>query len=300
MLDFSNLANTRNGADIQIFSTATGLSFQTWTKPRGKSMMMITALSAGAGGGGGMSGLASTPRGGGGGGGSGAISRLILPIDFMSDTLYVQIGQGGLGGAAGAVGSNGTNTYVSNSTSTYLLECVALACGGVATGGGAGSISAAGAAGAAAAATSWPGGAAGHALYNVVGGNPGMIGGAQTGAAGADQYLGYATITPFTGGAGGGGVTTTDFAGGACHANGATWLADLTGGVTVGGRGSDGYLNLRPFGGLGGSGGGSNNSGTGGAGGNGATGCGGGGGGAGVTGGTGGRGGNGLVVIACW
>ena len=52
MLDFSHLPNAANGADTQIFN-ALGLSdWQTWVKPRGKSMMMVSSIGAGAGGGG--------------------------------------------------------------------------------------------------------------------------------------------------------------------------------------------------------------------------------------------------------
>ena len=95
MLDFSHLPNTLNGADIQTFNALGPSDFQTWLRPRGKSMVSILCLSSGAGGGGGFSAAASTARGGGGGGGGGTITRLSHPwstlISFMSTYHWVAL-----------------------------------------------------------------------------------------------------------------------------------------------------------------------------------------------------------------
>ncbi len=295
MLDFSHLPNTQNGADIQTFNALGPSDFQTWLRPRGKSMISILSLSSGAGGGGGFSAAASTARGGGGGGGGGTITRWLAPLMDI-DRLYINVPLGGLGGAtgvAGATAGNGTVSIVPNSNTA--VNALFNVTGALATGGGAGTASVAGAAGAGAVAT----GVAGQgqtAIISTISGLAGIIGGAQTGAAGGGFT--FASGNPFTGGMGGAGVTATDFAGGAI--SGAGWFPSFAGGTALGGRGADGWFSRWPFGASGGTGGGSNNAGIGGAGGNGAIGCGGGGGGGGVTGGAGGNGGNGLVIITCW
>ena len=50
MLDFSHLPNTANGAERQVFNALGVNDWQTWIKPRGKSMVMITSLGPGGGG----------------------------------------------------------------------------------------------------------------------------------------------------------------------------------------------------------------------------------------------------------
>jgi hypothetical protein len=293
MLDFSHIPNTQHGADAQIFSALGGSDYQTWLRPRGKSMMAIHIIGAGGGGGGGFSAAAGTARGGGGGGGSGTITRLLMPLGDL-DRLYVNVPVGGLGGAAGAAGSAGSNGSVGVLTNSAGVNALLTSANTVATGGGGGTAVAAGAAGAAAVARTIDGqGYLGFLFSNT--GNPGLIGGAQTGAVGASFT--WAGI-PLTGGMGGAGVTTADFAGGAITGSG--WAPSSAGGLAVGGRGSDGWFSRWPFGAYGGTGGGSNNAGVGGAGGNGAIGCGGAGGGGGVTGGAGGQGGNGQIMITCW
>lgn len=293
MLDFSHVPNTMNGADVQTF-TALGVSdFQTWIRPRGKSMFSILMVGAGAGGGGGFSAAASTARGGGGGGGSGAITRYLAPLVDI-DRLYINVPTGGLGGGASTAGSNAVTGVVSLAQNLAAVNALIASAGAVATGGGAGSAAAAGAAGAAATTPGFFGQGYLGTMVSTAG-NAGLIGGAQTGAVGAGTT--WAGI-PLTGGMGGAGVTTTDFAGGAI--TGAGWAPSIAGGVAVGGRGNDGWFSRWPFGSFGGTGGGSNNASIAGAGGNGAIGCGGGGGGGGVTGGAGGNGGHGLVIITCW
>ena len=303
MLDFSHIANTRSGADIQQYRNAG--QWITWTKPRGKTMAFIFALSSGAGGGGGASGAAASARGGGGGGGGSAFASTIVPLDFIPDVLNVFVASGGAGGAAGAAGTAGGYTYVSTSGNGLgnYIENVLLGCGAAAGGGGAGTASSSGAAGAAGQTVGTVGhGIGGYGVFSSNGSGPGAAGGAQTGAAGGLT----AVVSQISGGAGGGGVTSTDFVGGSFTPASSVYPQVFGGGI-AGGRGNDGYA-LSPRGVFSpiamvfapGSGGGSNNSGLGGAGGNAGLGCGGGGGGAGLTGGAGGNGGGGLVVIACW
>ena len=304
MLDFSHIANPRNGGDVQIFRNA-GI-WGTWIKPRGKTMAYIFALSSGGGGGGGTTGAAATARGGGGGGGGGSFAATILPVDFIPDILNLWVAPGGSGGVAGVAGSAGGFTYVSSTGNTLgnYIENVLLASGAPAGGGGAGTVAAAGSAGTAGATVGTVGhGLGGYGVFSSNAGGPGGLGGAQTGAVGAATA---GTTSQISGGGGGAGVTSTDFAGGYFAPTSVTYPL-LAGGLAVGGRGQDGYA-LSPRGIFSpvpmvfapGTGGGSNNSATGGAGGNAGLGCGGGGGGAGLTGGAGGKGGDGLIVISCW
>ncbi len=292
MSDMSHFANTFNGADVQVFNALSSVDFQTWLRPRGKSMFSILMIGSGAGGGGGFSRTAGTAGGGGGGGGSGAITRYMAPL-LDIDKLYLNVPVGGLGGAPGVAGSPAVTGVVSLAQNLAAVNAL-VGQGSVATAGGAGSAAAAGAAGAAGT-LSAPFSQAFLGTFTSTAGNAGLIGGAQTGAVGASfTWAGL----PLTGGMGGAGSTTTDFAGGGII--GAGWAPSLGGGLAAGGRGNDGWFSRWPFGSFGGTGGGSNNAGTAGDGGNGAIGCGGGGGGAGTTGGSGGRGGNGLVIISCW
>lgn len=296
MLDLSHFPNTSNGADIQIFN-ALGLNdWQTWVKPRGKSHLTIIAIGSGGGGGGGFSGAAATARGGGGGGGASGISRLIIPISFLPDNLYLNVGLGGIGGAPGSAGGSGGFTFIQIRPDSLGQNRVMLAVGSVAGGGGGGSSTAAGAAGSAA-------GANGPFLFSALGlfdsnaGIAGGLGGSQTGTAGTPITWGAAAPT-FSGGGGGGGTTAADFAGGGIIGGG--WFPTIAGGLAGPNRGQDGFFSSVPFGSCGGTGGGASNTSNGGNGGNAAIGSGGGGGGGGVTAGSGGNGGNGLVIMQCW
>ena len=139
MLDFSHLANTKNGGDLQVFNALGTNDFQTWVKPRGKSMVSIIAINSGGGGGGGFSAAAASTRGGGGGGGGGAISRLTgIPIDLLPDALFINVGLGGAGGAATVAGAVGGVTFVLIRPDTALLVQNRVLQGGVAAGGGGG------------------------------------------------------------------------------------------------------------------------------------------------------------------
>lgn len=302
MLDLLHLPNRANGADIQLFRAPA--QFQTWIKPRGKSMVKIICIGSGAGAGGGFSAAAATARGGGGGGGPGAFGSAIFPADMLPDMLYVFVALGGLGGAAANVGTAGALSYVLNVPDISLPTASRVLLSGAAApgGGGAGTAAAGGALGTA-------GTVAAQAPMTAWGQMVGMIGqaatagGAQTGANGAAVTQ---STPPTNGGTGGGGTTSADFAGGAFTATG--WMPSLTGGPAGSNRGQDGYelspagvyIPVMSSGFAPGTGGGSSNAGNGGDGGNGGTGCGGGGGGGGVIGGRGGTGGNGLIAIVSW
>ena len=137
MFDTSHLPNLRNGADVQVFRAGGPGDWQTWVKPRGKSMVWIFCLGAGGGGGGGFSGAAATARGGGGGGGSGGQTSLVLAADLLPDQCFVHTGAGGDGGAgsgvAGAVGQRSIVSVVApiaSSTAYVLLASGTAAAGG--------------------------------------------------------------------------------------------------------------------------------------------------------------------------
>jgi hypothetical protein len=301
MFDFSHLPNVGNGADVQVFRAAQ--QWQTWMRPRGKTMLRMIAIGSGAGGGGGFSAAAASARGGGGGGGGGALALGTFALGHLPDLLFVRVGKGGAGGNAGTAGVSGELSYVQTrpDTGTPIGERILLTGGSVPAGGGAGTAAAAGAAGAAAATGNL------NPLWNmgqiaVFAPLAAAAGGVQTGAVGGTVT---AVQNSTFGGAGGAGVTSADFSGGAFTGSG-LWRS-AAGGLAVGGRGVDGYemtasgvLMPVPTAFTPGTGGGSNNAGTGGAGGIGGPGCGGGGGGGGVTGGAGGAGGDGLVVMVSW
>lgn len=287
--------------DVQLFtSNNLNLNWQSWKKPRGVTMLSILAIAGGGGGGGGFTRTAGNPGGGGGGGACSGHSRLLIPAFFVPDTLYVQVGNGGLGGGPTVAGGNGTNSYVSFGRSATIPNPLIMSGANAPGGGGAGTAGAGGAAGnIPSIATILP--PAGLGYWFGIAGLVGLGGGAQTGAVGASATAVWNNVLCGPG-AGGAGCTTTDFAGGAVTLQGTPdWPAlSLVGGLAAGGNGNAGIQMYQPFGMTGGSGGGSNNSGQAGNGGKGGIGSGGGGGGAGATGGKGGDGGNGLVLIVAW
>ena len=136
-----DLADTR-------YKTAVFYQSGSWVKPKGITMVSITAIGAGGGGGGGDTGASTAVvRSGGSGGGSGAITRLIIPEMFITDSLYVVVGAGGAGGVSGGgTGSNGGSTYVDMTTENRdeIYSRVIVASGGGAGGrfGGAGGAAA--------------------------------------------------------------------------------------------------------------------------------------------------------------
>jgi hypothetical protein len=300
MIDYYNLAD--NQYKNQVFTgpigSNTSSSIFYWVKPRGITMIHITAIGAGGGGGAGFQGSGSAS--GGSGGGSGAITRLTIPAIFLPDSLEITVAAGGSGGATGG-GSTAGNTFVdcvrgSDVAATRVIQ---------ANGGVGGNIGAAGAA-----SVAGGGGAIGaqtNAVYQALGTWVSIAG--QAGAGGVNAAAGGSIVVtssglPITGGAAGGGKSAADgnFAGGNVgFAFGSATLPTISGGT--GGATNNGasgvFINL-PFFSLGGAGGGSNALGTAGNGGKGEIGCGGGGGGSGTTRGSGGNGGPGMVIITCW
>jgi hypothetical protein len=301
--------------DVQIFhaNNLSTISFQQWTKPRGTSMTYMICIGGGGGGGGAHSAASGTNGGGGGGGACSGISRLIIPSFILPDSLYVQVGVGGLGGAATVAGGAGTNSHISFSPVLGAGPNMVLSANGTNQpgGGGAGTNGSPGSAG------TVPDVYTGATINGSIGiytsavGLVGGAGGAVAGGAGT-SITAWAAL-PLSPGAGGGGAAGTNNNGGAQTATAATnfvfinWpntagalAAGGTGGTTAARNGNAGVSLMAPFFQTGGSGGGTNVSGVGGDGGRGGIGCGGGGGGKGTTGGRGGNGGNGLVAIFSW
>lgn len=296
MLDLNHLIK-RPGIDVQVFampSGATQKQFHTWTRPRG-SFSTLYGLCIGGGnlGGNGFTRVAGAAGGGGGGGGSSGHARIILPIDYVTQTLYIQVS---------AVNS-GVVSYICAHPSAQATTAYALSSGTTAGVGGNGTGAAAGAGGAAGAVPVINDmSLAGIGNYVMVAGQAGSAGGAQTGVAGTAQTFPTGG-TICMGGTGGGGTTSADFAGGGITAITGSYLSDIKPPAAAGGsnKGTDGFTFWKPFFNFPGMGGGSSNAGVGGNGGVGnAYGAGGGGGGAGTTGGTGGKGGPGIVIIICW
>lgn len=281
----------KDAGQTRFFQAQGGAVWQAYTVPLGALMLSILAVGAGGAGGAGFSAAAGAARGGGGGGGSGTISRLIAPTALLPQTLFVHVGLGGTGAGGWSV-----VRVLPEGSITTTLPPLSLVTSPGGNPGAAGSGTAGGAGG------TIPTGVQ-HGAYSAlgalasIGGQAGVAGGAQTGAAGTTVT--WAALGLFTSpGAGGGGTTSADFAGGAI--NGVGFCPTIPGGLAGSNDGLAGFeLRLPPtF--TGGSGGGSSNTGVGGAGGAGSFGSGGGGGGGGTTGGLGGRGGDGLVIITAW
>jgi hypothetical protein len=277
------------------YKTQVFYSSGNWVKPQGITMISITAIGAGGSGGTGTGLPVGNSRFGGGGGGSGAVTRLIIPEMFVTDSLVISVGTGGIGAV------NGGNTTVDMVTrgNGDIYTRLIIASGGTST-----TSLNAGIGGAIA--------VIGDALYSSMGvwtATAGVNGNAGTTTTGNLQIYANGGI-PVCGGAGGAGMA----AGSTVSSTGGQVLTaqpfypTLPGGVgnTALTDGRNGPFSITPFYSMGGSGGGGGGTTpvSGGRGGNGAPGCGGGGGGAGTqptgVGGVGGRGGDGLVIITCW
>ena len=298
----------RQTGDTQTFycqNTVGALVWHEWRKPRGCTMVNLFCLGSGAGGAGGGAAISGTGAAGGAGGGTGAISRLLIPADFLPDLLYINVGVGGDGGTSNNSGLTGQLSFISTQMGSTVASNLVLVSGTAAPGAAAVGTTG-GTAGTAFAGT----GAAysGMGVLQFIAGQAGAGGGANTGAAGSNITWGGSGIT-ISGGAGGGGKGTTagtDFAGGNITGGGS--MPTRTGGSTTAAlNGEDGLnyyrypqVGLSTCGGAGGRAFGGTNATTGGNGGRAGFGCGGGGGGASTTGGVGGRGGDGLVIISAW
>jgi hypothetical protein len=112
MIDYYHLAD--NQYKDQVFTgpigSNTSSSIFYWVKPRGITMIHITAIGGGGGGGAGNS-STSTAASGGSGGGAGAITRLTIPAIFLTDSLEITVAGGGSGGTTGG-GTTAGNTFV--------------------------------------------------------------------------------------------------------------------------------------------------------------------------------------------
>lgn len=282
--------------------------WQAWRKPAGYTMLWVTAIGAGGGGGGGCGGAAASNRGGGGGAGAGMMTRLMIPLSLLPDTLYLYVGAGGVGGGGGiggaaSPGTSGERSYISvTPIDTTPAATVLLVSAGGGTAGGAGTPVAAGSSGSGG---STANAAVGYyAIFNTSSGLAGSAGGTHLGGVVADVTP-SATVLQIMPGCGGAGIQSTPTAGGRIvgvantpysvgHLGGAEALGDI--------HGKHAYR-VDNFFSYGGTGGGSSNTTTGGNGGSATNvpGAGGGGGGAGTTtGGTGGNGGPGLIIMTCF
>jgi len=305
-MDVFNFPNTQNNNFVFYSNTGSGTTaWQTWTKPRNVKFISILAISGGGGGGSGRFSFAVINAAGGGGGAASGTALGIFPANSLPDTLYIQVGSGGVGGTLGSNGTSGGITYVSAQPNTTSINVIIA---------GSASVVAPGIGGNA-------GGGGGAAPSSFSKTSTGLLGACGTitatagwaGATGGQSLSGSSIIVSgvTTGGAGGGGNNSAgvDFVGG--NITGIGIVPNITGGVTgaTSSPGTDGYSSLLPFISssvsvpmffTGGAGGSSKATGTAGNGGNGGYGSGGGGGGSGNPSGDGGRGGNGLVVITCW
>jgi hypothetical protein len=313
MIDLNNLPKN---IDKQIFNAANGGTWQSWTKPSGASTAYIVCIGGGGGGGGGANRPSPMLACGGGGGSSSAVTIAQVAFYSIPDTLYIQVGLGGLGGATTTNGNNGELSYVSCYPSTNMSDCLLVNSLAPSNFGRNGTNTA----------FTGIGGAAPAALLSSSTNNPrylslcnwvsysGQAGGSAAGQTGNSPDITLLGGLIVTGGTGGGTTTLGNGAGSAGNILSADTLASFlktnSGGsagsfvVLLPGNGKNGYDIKKPFMFVGGTGGGSTNSyppsfGTnpGGNGANGNIGCGGGGGGAGYVGGKGGNGGNGLVMI---
>lgn len=290
--------------DVQIFnlpSTVTNTQWHQYTIPSWATMLNIICIGGGGGGGGGFTRAAGSAGGGGGSGGSSALTRVTIPTMYLPNNLYIQVGAGGQGVTSGTGGS-GILSYVSIAPNTTASNVIAVSGNAGAVGGGTGTgaaVGAAGTAGTIATIANMPLSGLGH--FDLIAGQVGVTGGAVAGGNGTAQSIPVTSVLT-SGGTGGAGTTSADFAGGAWTAITNSLLSEMRPATPAAGSndGSGGFMSWRPLFSFGGTGGSSSNTGIGGNGGNGAYGSGGGGGGAGTTGGRGGDGGSGLVIITAW
>jgi hypothetical protein len=297
MIDYFNFTN--NDKNFQIFYGVGSGVWQTWQKPRGCTFVEIFTIGGGAGGSSGQTASTGTRLGGGGGGGS-AICSGVFFANFLSDTLYILVGMGGLGQTQSLNGTSGELSYISTQPSTASTANLLLISGTLrptCTNGqtaGVGSTVFV----QTSALLSYLG------VITAVAGPNGANGGTNSG--GGDAVALATNI--LTGGAGGGSIRSLGnqpFAGGGLQGSG--FVPTIAGGSNgVDGTSMPYYnfpsnqtmTNAMVF--VGGLGGGSSHVSNGGKGGNGSYGCGGGGGGGSILGGNGGNGGDGLVIITCW
>jgi len=296
MLDVSHIPGSTNST--QIFYATSGSSWQTWQKPRGAKFIQIFCLGAGAAGGSGAVSSTGTVSGG-AGGNTGGLVKAIFPALLLPDSLFIQVGLGGVGNNTGTGGSGGIS-YVSMAPNASIASPVTLLIASSTTAGVGGTGGSATGASPPAAPTVTTTAVCPFLSIGIFTAVAGIQGGnSSIGATGTSVNALGSTI--ITGGAGGAGKTTNtiQYDGGSIISANAILTTTVNGGAAGPNAGKDGYgIISNLVCGTGGAGGGSQVAGTGGAGGQGWYGCGGGGGGASVT--TrsrGGNGGDGLVII---
>jgi len=293
MIPFNNLPANTN-VDWFMQPTATN-EVHEWTKPVGCNYVYMIAVGGAGYGGNGFTAAAGSARGGGAGGSSGSIASLLVPAFLITDSLFIRVGSGGINATATASLPTIISAYRISSVTEYYLYAIN------GTNGGNGNASVPGTGGIASNNLSTNNALGTIGKYQASSTITGAPGGAAAGAAGTSLNFAKYLCT----GAGGGGTTSGDFAGGnILSAYGQqSAVTVVQGGAAVSGAtagqndGGSGFWIPKRNAFYGGAGGGASNTGVGGSGGKGAPGCGGGGGGAGTSGGLGGNGGDGFVVI---
>jgi hypothetical protein len=262
-----------------------------WKKPPRANLVFMMGMGHGGRGGDGRGNAAGNVRSGGGGGASGCLCSLLIPAQFLPDTLWCQVPCNPL---------STSDLYVMFHPSTiayaqYKVMHVTSGSNGTTASGSATSY----AGGTTPTQSDLGAGAADVGLFAYQAGSAGATG---RGSAAGDDAASSPTSSR-TAGAGGGGVdaSNVEYAGGGQPAMRNGLIAAAPGGAVGGGNGAGGVVVRQPLFFQGGCGGGGNASGTGGTGGHGGIGAGGGGGGGGLTtGGAGGLGGPGLLLIVSW
>ena len=212
MLDFSHIPTPYGAATVETFvgnSNAIGEVWQTWVKPRGKSMCNILLIGKGGNGGTGVVGAAG---GGGAGGGSGAQTSITLPLWAIPDRLWLSLcGIGTVSAAHSYITVSpkmtaGAGAPTSNDVLVYAAGGVVGGNAATTTGGTAGAAAAAATAGNMPLGWQW--------MDSAIAGMQGTAGGAgtTTGTVGGALTL-PTTGLLVTGGTGGGACPTTVGAG---------------------------------------------------------------------------------------
>jgi len=232
-------------------SPMSSLQWQTWIKPQEYSNFYIYVAGGGGGGGAGVGAVSQTHAGA--GGGSAALSVVYAPSYLLPETLYIQVGAGGIGGTSNTVsGTAGSTSYLCYYPSTDASNVIIYANGGGGGTTGAGSIS------------TVPGGSGGTvfplttpSIFSISS-TAGAVGASAPGSTFASNVTlnttcliaGGAASVYNSGAAIGGGINGSDLF--PSTPGGAAAIGSTVNGVS----GSAGYLIRRPFTSVGGAGGG--------------------------------------------